>query len=419
MRWLSWLRDPGIWSRDIKIDWEPLRRLVRERPEMLLSGLGIALRILQYSTNRAIWLDEMALKANLAGKPILDFSEALSHDQLAPFGFLIIERAIARVLGDSDMVLRLVPLAAGILGVILFLELCRRLLSRRAALVAMVMFATSDDLIYYSTELKPYSVDLAFGLAIMLASFDVLGKPARARSAGLLVLLAALAPWCSFASAFVVAGCGTVLLLDSLLAGRYRDALLWACVGLGWLANFVVACQASQALLSPYTTMYLFWDFAFIPIHLRDSGDLAKAGGILLEIFVNPLNLVVPAWPRASVILPLVLMAAGLYSTARRSFAIHGLLSLPIALAIAASCARRYPFHGRLILELVPALFLLIAEGTDWLYRRDMTRSRMVYKTILVALLAYPCLSALYHAPWPQLRNFNRHGDLRRNVFIE
>jgi hypothetical protein len=108
-----------------------------------------------------------------------------------------------------------------------------------------------------------------------------------------------------------------------------------------------------------------------------------------------------------------------LYSTARRSITIHGLLAFPIALAIAASCAKRYPLHGRLMLELVPALFLLIAEGTDWLHRRDISRSRLVYKTVLVVLLAYPCLSALYHAPWPQLRDFNRHGDLHRNVFVE
>ena len=52
-----------------------------------------------------------------------------------------------------------------------------------------------------------------------------------------------------------------------------------------------------------------------------------------------------------------------------------------------------YPFHGRLILELVPALFLLIAEGTEWIARR-WDRSRAQASSInwsCLVLIAYPC----------------------------
>ena len=38
-----------------------------------------------------------------AGKPILDFSEPLTGDQLAPFGFLIAQRALMAVLGTSTL----------------------------------------------------------------------------------------------------------------------------------------------------------------------------------------------------------------------------------------------------------------------------------------------------------------------------
>ena len=41
------------------------------------------------------------------------------------------------------------------------------------------------------------------------------------------------------------------------------------------------------------------------------------------------------------------------------------ILVLPIVLAMVASAMKRYPLHGRLILELVPAFFLLIAQGTE------------------------------------------------------
>ena len=104
---------------------------------------------------------------------------------------------------------------------------------------------------------------------------------------------------------------------------------------------------------------------------------------------------------------------------ARRSFPDWAILVLPIALAMVASAIKQYPFHGRLILELVPACFLLIAEGTERL--RDLAKSRfkLAYAAVLILLLLYPCLGALQEALAPPFRDFNIHGDLHKNIFIE
>src|SRR5262245_38829821 len=102
MQWLSAKAVFGIWSRRFEIDWEWLGGLVRERPEAVVIVLGVLLRLVVYLTNRTMWLDEMSLTANVVDKPILDFSTHLSNDQLAPFGFLIVQRAIARLVGDSN-----------------------------------------------------------------------------------------------------------------------------------------------------------------------------------------------------------------------------------------------------------------------------------------------------------------------------
>ena len=84
-----------------------------------------------------------------------------------------------------------------------------------------------------------------------------------------------------------------------------------------------------------------------------------------------------------------------------------------------ASALKRYPFHGRLILELVPALFLLIAEGTEVVHRLASGRVKLIYKVFLVLLLAFPCLSASYRAVEKRDRYFNQHGDLQDNIFIK
>jgi hypothetical protein len=138
----------------------------------------------------------------------------------------------------------------------------------------------------------------------------------------------------------------------------------------------------------------------------------------LLEVFVNPLNLVAPIWPRLGVIVPLSLMLVGGLSLWRRRWAAAAILALPIALAMLASALQRFPFHGRLILELMPALFILIAEGTEGVYRIDPRQNKLGYKLLLVLVLAYPVLTAIYRSTENRPRDFNRHGDLQDNQFM-
>ncbi len=92
----------------------------RPTPRWFCSALGVLLRVGVYLSNRSFWMDEGSLFGNLKGKPILDFSRHLTGDQLAPFGFLIAERALLSVLGSSRYVARLVPLFCGIAALFLF-----------------------------------------------------------------------------------------------------------------------------------------------------------------------------------------------------------------------------------------------------------------------------------------------------------
>jgi hypothetical protein len=80
-----------------------------------------------------------------------------------------------------------------------------------------------------------------------------------------------------------------------------------------------------------------------------------------------------------------------------------------------AAALRRYPLHGRLILELVPAFYVMIAEGTQQIYTRF---GRRAYVVLLVLLLVYPCSSTLYEAQAPRTHWFNEHGDLHKNRFL-
>src|SRR5262249_17836031 len=159
---------------------------------------------------------------------------------------------------------------------------------------------------------------------------------------------------------------------------RYREAALLATVGIGWLGSFTASYRASQALLGPSTTMFAFWAFAFLPVAPLSAANLARSAGILLEVFVNPLNLVGPNWPRFTVLVPLSLMAAGCAALLRRSWQSWAILVSPAMFAVIAAAMQRYPIHGRLILELVPALLVMIAAGTEVVRLRNGTGAQFV-----------------------------------------
>jgi len=260
---------------------------------------------------------------------------------------------------------------------------------------------------------------LCFGVAVTLVTVSALRRTPPLRTIAWLAVLAAAAPWFAFSSAFTMAGCGAVLILEAVLAGRLRTALVWVGIGLGWLANFLVSLQASRAMLSSATTMYRFWAFAFLPVGASTRDVLSRATGQVLEVFVNPLNLLCPGSSQLGVVLPSSLLLVGAFSMARRSAPSFSLLIAPILLAVAATLLRYFPFHGRLILELVPALFLLIAQGTEWIALRLPSRSRIAYRTVLIALLTYPSWDACHHSTYWRDRDFNIHGDLHHNVFID
>jgi hypothetical protein len=418
MRWPALSDVSVLWRREFRIDLRPLGRLARERPEAVIVGLGVALRVITYLDNRAMWLDEASLRANVVGVPVFEFSRPLQHDQLAPLGFLIVERVLATLVSGRNYILRFLPLAAGIGALVLFRHLASRLLAPRAALVALLLFALSDDLIYYAGEFKPYSLDLFFGVAVTLATVSALGRIPSRRLILWLAVLAVTAPWFSFASIFVIAACGSFLVIDALLASRLRLAALWLGIGLSWLANVLVTYRIARGMLASATTMYRFWAFAFSP-QPDDPSWLSWAAGHLLEVFVNPLNLLCPWSSRLGVILPLPLLLIGGASLARRAGLPFVLLVSPILLAILATVLGYFPFHGRLILELVPALFLFIAEGTEWIAVRFQSPSGIAYRTVLIALLTYPCWQAVWNCPEREPREFNIHGDLHRNVFID
>ncbi len=171
----------------------------------LLVFLGIALRFIHFLKLPSVWHDEAAVMLNAMHLGFGQMLGPLSHHEAAPPLFLMAERVMFLLFGDSATAFRALPLAASCATLILFALVASRTLPRSAAVWAVALFATSDRLLWHAIEAKPYSCDVFVAVAIIFAFVAADRRPLWQRCLiALPLFLAAL--WLSFPACFVIGG---------------------------------------------------------------------------------------------------------------------------------------------------------------------------------------------------------------------
>lgn len=378
---------------------------------------GVVLRAWGYADGRGLYMDERSLLANVVGWPILDFHTPLTEYQLAPPGFLAIERMLVRLPGNDVMAARSVALVCGIASLFLFRSVARRLLLPSAVPMAMGLFALSDWLIYYSAEIKQYSSDLALALAAVLLTLRARPSPERANPRRLLALAAfgVVGIWFSHTMILILAAAGTYLIAGPLIRRDVRGTLALAAIGIAWLISFAGCYVVSHRILSKESFIWVWWDFAFLPIPPRSSAELKKDFLAIANLFDSPSDVKMPIGLIPTAIVAMLLWIIGAISLGRRRPGWLYLLAAPLAFTLAASALRQYPFHGRLLIFLVPAVQMLVAEGGAAL---AYPGGRPLAFAIGTFLLFQPVSDALWYRFVQPLGHigYDSHGDLRPDL---
>jgi hypothetical protein len=348
-----------------------------------LVAVGAIVRIVQYAADRSLWFDESLLALNLLEKSFGGLFGTLEFGQGAAPVFLVAERLAATAFGYSEDSLRLIPLLAGLIGLVAFVPLARRLLTPVAVPIAVAFFALSEGLVYYASELKPYSLDVAVTVIILLAGVVLLDNPRSRRAATLFVVGVLLSFGFSFASVFAAASAAltlAVVTIRSRSASRPLAAalILWVVATaalIGFVATRLTAVRhafelsSSGAVGSARSTFDLLNSF---------GSNLAAATGFLES---SP-------WAQLEKVAAVVVVAGAVRLVLRQRL-VGAMALLPLVLAIGAAVFRLYPVTQRTTLFLVPIVALLLAEGIAWVGTRDLRRLT-VFAVITCALLAGP-----------------------------
>jgi len=381
-------------------------------PAAVFVLFAIASYLRQYFYDREYWLDENSLAAALRASAANGFFQPLGGTQLAPPGFVAVERVVVRVLGDERWALRLFPLVGAVAAVLVYSAVARRCLNARAFLIALALYAVSDDLIYFSAELKQYILDVAAGLGCTMLGLTLASGPTTFRRFLAGAAAGAVVVWFSHPAAFVLAGVGTVLFVSALARRAWREAIAVALMSLVWLVSFAGVYRVGMTHLDNRDGMWAFWSFAFPVLPPRTVWDALWPVRRVFYLFVNPLNFETPLGATLSALPAVGFFLVGCVSLARRDRLKFGMLVGPALFALLAAYSRLYPFHGRLVLFLVPSLLILVAEGAECAGRA--ANRRWVWCAILGSILAFPTVDAVWRLVDPRYhRTFNPHGDLR------
>jgi hypothetical protein len=368
----------------------------RSRQQLVLwvvIALGIALRLVQYQPSRSLWHDEAALGANIIQRSFAELLQPLDFHQGAPIGFLMAEKIAALTLGNTDWGLRLIPVLCGIVCLPVFYRVARLYVSVDAALVALTLFAIGRGPVYYSAELKQYSSDVLITLLLWWYAGKVFVKDDRCTWWSMLGwgLLGAAALWFSHAAVLVLAGTGACFGITCVVERKWTKFAGFTAAGCLWLASFAVCHFLFLGQLSDDDYLQSFWKSSFMPLPPRSPADLYWFPQTLLAALETPGGFLAQKVSLAGVAALVFLIGCVALVSNRR--ALSALLA-PVAFTLLASGFHKYPFADRLILFLVPALFIVLAAGLETIWTRTRAAFPVLGAAIVGLLFACPIMAA-------------------------
>ncbi len=356
--------------------------------------LGTAVRTRNYLAGISFWNDEAALAGNLLEKSMTSLFGPLDGGQIAPIGFCLAEKVTLLFLGNNELSLRLIPFVAGLAALPLTFRFAHRAVGPFCAVLCLAQLAVIPEAVSQANNLKPYTLDLAIALGLMLLAWPG-GASAYSRKRLLaLGVCGMFAPWFSFSALFILFGIGVVVMMRCIRSQNWKGLALFSGILIAWAFSFWLQYHFLQ---TQSQDLYLlnFWNQYFMPFPPFGPGDWKFFSDVLPRVFKTPL------WTlgaRGSV----VFFLSGCILIWKQSRLLLALILLPLILNLLVSGFHKYPFGERLLLYGVVNLYIPIAVFLEWLWHRKWRFVQFPYVALILivlnlakpTVLAVKCLAA-------------------------
>ncbi|MEV4538905.1 glycosyltransferase family 39 protein [Asanoa sp. NPDC049518] len=192
----------------------------------------------------------------------------MHYDQVAPVGWLWLEKTLLEVVGSDDRVIRL-PACLGALAVLgLGAFIARRAIGRAGAVAVAALLAVSPSLLVYAGELMQHAFEAAVALALLVAGAwahsAIPGEPLRSRASLVWIAVTGVAVFVSYSATLVTAAVTVALVGLHAMRRAWGDAGLQAALSApaGLTAAFLVSWRH---LFSFYPDQADYFDYGTAP----------------------------------------------------------------------------------------------------------------------------------------------------------
>ena len=367
--------------------------------------IGAILRTIQYGVLASLSSDEAALAISVTERDLLVLlSQPLLYYQVAPVGFLALEKLAVEVLGNNEAALRLFPYLLSLASLPLFWRVAARYLGYATLLGAMIVFAMSPTLVLYGGMAKQYSGDIAVTLLLVWMTLRCLEGPVSAPRAAFFGVGGGLALLLSHASVLVAAGLGVLLLFARWRSSSRPGPTIAICAG--WGVGAAILAYTSLSTYSSETSAFMdaWWRNDFVPAPWLGFAELlwiparvAEAAAYMAAYVNSPSSL--PEY--AFVVVYGVLLLAGIVHLTRKDAWKAAALAVPLVAAIAAAAVRLLPLSGRVSLFIGPPLLIWCFGGFDGIRACLPVAFRPLTRPAALALAIVPIVALLLVIPPP------------------
>jgi hypothetical protein len=367
---------------------ERIRAALRIVPFVVIVA-GIVFRILYYFSDRSLWLDEatMALAAidspwNTIVKPMYKNIPAA-----APIGYVVTVKLLISLFGSSEYVLRLFSIIPGVLSLVLFWKFLNNNFNKNMALIAIAFFSLNQHLIYYSTEVKFYAIDVLSTILLLLTFYEYC-RSKKTKSIIIFSLGALMLQWFSFTTIIVSVGLiATKLFTQMLHEKRGSPDSKLAGSGIIIVLHFVFYKYFFIDHISGSSQLNSFWGPVFAPLPVT-----INALSWYIRFVPNFMQMPCGFTSMAIISLVFIFYGASIYFKNEKfsSLLLMGILFITFCLSL----MKLYPVYSRLGLFLVPIIIIFITIGLENL----LTHKRWIQGAgalCLLLLLGVPSINVI------------------------
>jgi hypothetical protein len=202
-------------------------------------------------------------------------------------------------------------------------------------------------------------------------------------------IIGAILIWFSRPAIFSLAGVGVALTLYGLTTKRWEHVVWLFVPAFFWLGSFALNYFTHIDLSqNPKMAPAYSGGSAFLPMVPISIKDLMLYPKVFLNMFLYPGGL--PFYGLAAFCF-IIGWVSGFFE---KRYACY-VLTLPLLVTLIASGLHQYPFQGRLILFLVPAMMVFIGGGVDRIMTVARPTGRIVGMSLCVLVFLFPVYTAI------------------------